>query len=327
MDGGISFTPIRRWRRAGWLVMLALGCSTASNGDGGAAGSGGGSGGGAGSMSTAGSGGSGGGAGSMSTAGSGGSAGSMSTAGSGGGAGSMSTAGQGGGGRGGAAGGQGGAGRGGAGGGSGTGGVTATACVPESCDPTRTSCACDPSAAPCNTCDSGQGRQLRCTCSAAGRWTCASSFPCGSSPCWPAAGCSLPSGDTTCEYCDAAGNRGHCQCTRFPPPGDPSSASWVCDPPVAGGCGVDCGSRKCLDGEVCLNIQYAGGAGAGGGVGGTGGTAVPGTPTCVAVPRACGSQQPSCACLATPYGCVSLSGAPSCAEIGPRHFTCLRPNG
>ena len=125
----------------------------------------------------------------------------MSTAGSGGSAGLMSTAGQGGGGRGGAAGGQGGAGRGGAGGGSGAGGVTATACVPESCDPTRTSCACDPSAAPCNTCDSGQGRQLRCTCSAAGRWTCVSSFPGGSSPCWPAAGCSLPTGDTTCEYC------------------------------------------------------------------------------------------------------------------------------
>ena len=311
MDGGMAFTPIRRSRRAGWLVMLALGCSTTSNGDGGAAGSGGGSGGGAGSMSP----------------GSGGSAGSMSTAGSGGSAGSMSTAGQGGGGRGGAAGGQGGAGRGGAGGGSGAGGVTATACVPESCDPTRTSCACDPSAAPCNTCDSGQGRQLRCTCSAAGRWTCVSSFPCGSSPCWPAAGCSLPTGDTTCEYCDAAGNRGHCQCTRFPPPGDPSGASWVCDPPVAGGCGVDCGSRKCLDGEVCLNIQYAGGAGTGGGVGGTGGTAVPGTPTCVAVPRACGSQQPSCSCLAIPYGCVSLSGAPSCGEIGPRHFTCLRPSG
>jgi len=79
---------------------------------------------------------------------------------------------------------------------------------------------------------------------------------------------------------------------------------------------VACGDRRCRPSEICINFgQY-------------GGFAVHGaivepslTPTCTAVPDACGSQSPSCAtCIVSAYGC-SLPGA--CRDVGPHTFDCL----
>jgi hypothetical protein len=45
------------------------------------------------------------------------------------------------------------------------------------------------------------------------------------------------------------------------------------------------------------------------------------TPTCTAVPGACGGQAPSCAaCIVSAYGC-SLPGV--CRDVGPQTFDCI----
>ena len=86
------------------------------------------------------------------------------------------------------------------------------------------------------------------------------------------------------------------------------------------GSGVTCGDRRCQPGELCVNVAYYGGFPIDGGF-----SMSPITPTCKAVPAACGNQPPSCAaCIMTAFGC-SIPGV--CHDLGPQTFDCFLGSG
>ena len=177
--------------------------------------------------------------------------------------------------------------------------------------------ACDPtSSAACNYCDRGGTLQQFCECTTngagQGSWSCAGSTACGSTNCGLNGSTCDPRRQTTCEQCDASGARRLCTCVA-----SGSQDVWACNSTASGGCGVDCGARKCLAGEICVQLgRYPG-------------TFMPDagppttTPTCVVVPDACGASQPSCAtCIVSAFGC-STPG--TCRDLGPQTFECILP--
>jgi len=267
-------------------MCAACGTNTGVGSD--AAGTGGGGGGVGGEAGASGSGGRGG-----TSGGAGGAGGTVGRGGAGGGAsGAGGAAGQGG-----AGGGAGGVG--GAAGRAGSGGVTGGSCMSGgSCDFT--------SATPCSACQNGGALQTYCVCTAQGTWSCGGSLPCGSSNCGPAGTSCDRLRRTTCEYCDAGGALRNCRCVVS---GD--VGTWDCSA-GSGACGVDCGTRRCLGSELCIDRGQAAGAG-------TGGSLIL-TPTCVVVPDACAGMTPSCAnCIRTSPGCPTTFGT-TCRDLGPQHF-------
>ena len=184
-----------------------------------------------------------------------------------------------------------------------------SACLAQgSCDPT--------SSTSCSYCDRGGTLQQFCECTTngagQGTWNCGGSMACGSANCGlNGSTCDLRR-QTTCEQCDASGARRLCTCVA-----SGSQGVWACNSTASGGCGVDCGGRKCLAGEICVQLgRYPG-------------TFTPDagppmtTPTCVVVPDACGANQPSCAtCIVSAFGC-STPG--TCRDLGPQTFECILP--
>jgi hypothetical protein len=227
------------------------------------------------------------------TTGVGGGAGRGGTTGAGGGAGRGGTTGAGG--VGGAAGS---AGRGGSTGTGGGGGPAVGSCVPND--------ACAVQDTFCGFCDRGGTLQRQCRCIT--YWSCGGTTPCGSNNCGQQGSqtCDARSHDT-CENCDATGARHSCSCV----PSTGALGEWACTS-SAGSCGVDCGDRKCLPGEICVNFgQYPG-------TGGSSGIVI--KPTCIVVPDACGGQAPSCAtCINSTYTCSAM-----CRDVGPQTFDCYR---
>jgi len=196
-------------------------------------------------------------------------------------------------------------GSGGSGGGSGGGGgSTAAAC--------RAGAACDPSAGPCSSCVRGGALKQLCECPATGAGrgflSCNGSTPCGSAGCGLADSPCDPRRHPPCEMCDASGSRRSCTCVA-----SGTLGVWACNSVASGACGVGCGDRRCLAGEICVRLgQFGGTADAG---------APTPTPTCAVVPDACGTNQPSCAtCIMSTYGC-SLPGI--CRDVGPQTFDCI----
>jgi hypothetical protein len=202
--------------------------------------------------------------------------------------------------------GTGGSARGGSGGRGGGGGGQASACNAGS--------PCDLSSGPCGYCDRGGTLQHSCQCTANGAgqgyWNCGGYSACGSNNCGAAGSACDPRFQTTCEQCDAAGARRRCSCA-----GAGSSGSWACAS-TTGTCGVACGDRKCLSGEICVNLgQYPGTLPP------DGGTGVTLRPTCAVVPDACGANPPSCAaCIISAFGC---SPPGRCSDVGPQTFECI----
>jgi hypothetical protein len=164
--------------------------------------------------------------------------------------------------------------------------------------------ACDPAADP--QCDFCEGPwSAYCYCFGL-RWACVArpNVPCGSARCGLSGESCQESTTPSCEYCDDTGSRLSCSCGP--------SGQWECSA-SAGACGMPCGDRRCLDGEICV------------GVGQFGGTLDSGAPSpdyqCAKPPVECQGQEPSCACLQAPFGCT-LPGV--CRELGGRTFDCLR---
>jgi hypothetical protein len=188
----------------------------------------------------------------------------------------------------------------------GGGGAAVTACT--------AGAACDPGAAPCSYCDRGGTLQHFCQCTAngigTGYWNCGGYMACGSTNCGLDGSICDPRTQTTCEQCDASGARRKCSCTP-----KESQGVWACASST-GACGVDCGDRKCLGGELCLRLgRYPGTLPP------DGGTGVTLTPTCAVVPDACAGNQPSCAaCIMSAYGCEPPG---TCRDLGPQTFECI----
>jgi hypothetical protein len=175
---------------------------------------------------------------------------------------------------------------------------------------------CDLSSGPCGYCDRGGTLQHFCECTTNGAgqgyWNCGGYMACGSTNCGaPGSGCD-PRTQTTCEQCDGSGARRSCTCVAS---GSGSQAVWACNSPGSGGCGVDCGDRKCLAGEICVRLgRYPG-------VFTPDAGALTLTPTCAVVPDACGTNHPSCAaCIVSAYGC---SPPGTCRDVGPQTFECI----
>jgi len=168
----------------------------------------------------------------------------------------------------------------------------------------------------CSGCGNGGTKKLACSCfmdsSGTGRWSCGGLGPCGSNGCGPQDDACDPHYETSCESCDGTGARRSCSCGAS---GSGSQGTWSCAS-SSGSCGVACGDRRCLSGEICINFgQY-------GGFPVDGGFSQPTlTPTCTVVPEVCGTQAPSCAaCIVSAYGC-SLPGV--CRDLGPQTFDCI----
>jgi len=168
----------------------------------------------------------------------------------------------------------------------------------------------------CTGCGNGGTKKLACSCymdtAGVGRWSCGGLGPCGSNGCGPTGDACDPHYETSCESCDGASARRSCTCVAS---GSGSQGTWTCGS-SSGSCGVACGDHRCLPGEICINFgQY-------GGFPVDGGTGEPGlTPTCTAVPEACGGKSPSCAaCIVSAYGC-SQPGV--CRDVGPQTFDCI----
>ena len=187
-------------------------------------------------------------------------------------------------------------------------GPTSACLAGGSCDPT--------SSTACNYCDRGGTLQQFCECTmngaGQGSWTCGGSMACGSTNCGlNGSTCDLRR-QTTCEQCDVSGARRLCTCVA-----SGSQGVWACNSTASGGCGVDCGNRKCLAGEICVQLgRYPGTFTPDAGAPTT-------TPTCVVVPDACGANQPSCAtCIVSAFGC---SAPGTCRDLGPQSFECILP--
>jgi hypothetical protein len=93
--------------------------------------------------------------------------------------------------------------------------------------------------------------------------------------------------------------------------------SGLCTSVVTTGPTSDCGGRKCLTGEICVQLgRYPGTFTPDAGPPTT-------TPTCVVVPAACGANQPSCAtCIVSAFGCATPG---TCRDLGPQTFECILP--
>jgi hypothetical protein len=191
------------------------------------------------------------------------------------------------------------------GGRSGAAGAAAPAC--------RTETSCEPSSSgPCGFCDRGVQRSCQCLPSSTGGgfWNCSTTSACGSNSCGLADSVCDPRTQTTCEQCDAAGARHGCTCVA-----SGTRGVWSCTS-TAGSCGVSCGDRRCLAGEICVVLgQYPGVPPP------DGGTGVILRPTCVVVPESCGTKQPSCAtCVISAFSC---SPPGTCRDVGPETFECI----
>jgi hypothetical protein len=197
-------------------------------------------------------------------------------------------------------------GRGGSAGSAGGGGSSSGTCVAGG--------ACTPGTT-CGSCDRGGTAKLACNCyvppGGHGQWSCGTQGPCGSNRCGPAGGSCDPRYDTACDFCETAGARHSCQCV-----GSGQSGTWSCAA-SAGACGINCGTRKCLGGEICVVLGRFPGT-----LPPDGGSGAPSlTPTCSVVPDDCGSQPPSCAaCIISAFGC-SIPGV--CTDVGAQTFQCI----
>jgi hypothetical protein len=195
----------------------------------------------------------------------------------------------------------------GSGGSAGSGGATAA-----------NSCAvngpCSPSAPPCSSCAKGGTVQYACQCTLKGAgqgyWNCGGVLPCGSGNYGPSGSTCDPRFQTTGTYCDSAGTKQSCICQAST---SPQPGVWVCSPGL-GTCGVACGARTCLEGEICVSLgQYSGTD--------AGSSAPTLTSICAAIPDACAGTTPSCsACIISAFGC----GPPgTCRDVSPQSFECI----
>jgi hypothetical protein len=179
--------------------------------------------------------------------------------------------------------------------------------------------ACGDTCTPGASCDAGclNGARRICSCyldqaSGAGKWGCSSQGACGSNQCGnEGASCDIRF-PTACNACDAGGNHVMCTCNSV----TATTGKWSCLS-SPGTCGISCGDRKCLSGELCINFgQYPGTLPP------DGGSLEPILrPTCVAVPDACAGQAPTCAnCIVPLYGC---SPPGMCRQNGTQTFDCI----
>jgi hypothetical protein len=171
---------------------------------------------------------------------------------------------------------------------------------------------CTPGQAPCGVCESGTQRYCQCATDAAGQgyWSCNNGLSCGSANCGLADTTCNPRFQTSCEQCDSSGARHRCQCTPRE-----SQGFWSCWS-TAGGCGVSCGDRQCLPGEICLLKGYYPGVFLDAGT-----PQITLTPYCVALPATCGTSQPSCSsCISAAFSCGSPG---TCRDLGPETFECI----
>lgn len=174
---------------------------------------------------------------------------------------------------------------------------------------------CSLSSPPCSYCANGGAVQHACQCTlngaGQGYWNCGGSLPCGSGNYGPSGSVCDPRFQTAGTYCDSAGTKQSCTCQAST---SPQPGTWVCSPAV-GSCGVTCGARTCLEGELCVSLGRYSGTDAGG----AGPTL---TPNCVAIPDACAGKTPSCsACIVSAFGC-GLPG--TCRDVTPQSFECIR---
>jgi len=177
---------------------------------------------------------------------------------------------------------------------------------------------CSTSAAPCSYCSKGGTVQYACQCTlngaGQGYWNCGGVLPCGSGNYGPPGSVCDPRFQTSGTYCDSAGSKQSCTCQAST---SPQPGMWVCSP-GAGNCGVACGTRTCLVGEICVSLgRYPGTLPMG-----DAGSASPSlTPNCVAIPDACAGKTPSCsACIVSAFGC-GLPG--TCRDVSPQAFECI----
>jgi len=200
----------------------------------------------------------------------------------------------------------------------GTAGAGGTGGVPSSSSDTcQSGLTCDPSDPPCVSCRQGGTAQYWCHCTlngeGQGHLSCGGgSAPCGSNGCSAATGesCSATTA-VPCDYCDQSGVRQSCRCG--------SSGQWECTS-ASGACGVRCGDRTCLSGEICVTTGRASGSGGGGP------SPLVTTSSCAVVPDACAGQDVSCdSCIGAAYGCQTSGPAfGTCTDVSADAFQCIQ---
>ena len=173
---------------------------------------------------------------------------------------------------------------------------------------------CSLSSPPCSSCSKGGTIQYACQCTqngaGQGYWNCGGSLPCGSGNYGPPGSVCDPRFQTSGTFCDSTGTKQSCTCQAST---SPQPGAWVCSPGV-GSCGVACGARTCLEGEICVSLGRYSGTDAG--------TSAPTlTSNCTAIPDACAGKTPSCsACIVSVFGC-GLPG--TCRDVSPQSFDCI----
>jgi hypothetical protein len=122
----------------------------------------------------------------------------------------------------------------------------------------------------------------------------------GSAACGPRDGVCDPARSSSCQYCDASGSPWLCTCA--------ATRTWQCYA-GDGPCGIACGDRRCLPGELCQEAYEGTGDGQGGAAG-------LGTPrySCRPVPASCAAGRPTCACAAESVPRCSQADVCTCTD-------------